>query len=189
MRALCWREQIRSRGWPSCARIASVGTAKLISSLTPTLLIPTLLRNASWRASLGRARSQPNDAVTVSRMIATTTGDSYESVIGWGAIATLAERLKRLNAPRRVHLITDSVVAPLYLETLELTLAQAGFDPQKRAPYLLARLTRHSINGAPSSTGSLSDTLNAVSFSSRSVAAWSATWPGSQPQPICAASR
>ncbi len=71
-----------------------------------------------------------SDAVTVSRMIATTTGDSYESVIGWGAIITLAEQLNRLNAPRRVHLITDSVVAPLYLETLELTLAQAGFTAE-----------------------------------------------------------
>ena len=93
-------------------------------------LLPTLLRNASWRASPGRARSQPNDAVPVSRMIATTTGDSYESVIGWGAITTLAKRLKRLNAPRRVHLITDSVIAPLYQETLELTLAQAGFTTE-----------------------------------------------------------
>ena len=92
--------------------------------------IPTLLRNASWRASLGQARFHANDAAPVSRTIATTTGDSYESVIGWGAIATLAERLKRLNAPRRVHLITDSVVAPLYLETLELTLAQAGFTAE-----------------------------------------------------------
>jgi len=71
-----------------------------------------------------------NDAVPVYRTIATTTGGSYESVIGWGAITMLAERLKRLNAPRRVHLITDSVVAPLYMETLELTLAQAGFTAE-----------------------------------------------------------
>jgi 3-dehydroquinate synthase len=68
-----------------------------------------------------------SDAMPASRMIATTTGDSYESVIGWGAITTLTERLKRLNAPRRVHLITDSIIAPLYLATLELSLEQAGF--------------------------------------------------------------
>ncbi len=78
----------------------------------------------------GSGALPPNDAVTVSRMIATTTGDTYESVIGWGAIITLAKQLNRLNAPRRVHLITDSVVAPLYLETLELTLAQAGFTTE-----------------------------------------------------------
>jgi 3-dehydroquinate synthase len=68
-----------------------------------------------------------DDVMTASRVIATTSGDSYESVVGWRAITTLAERLKRLNAPRRVHLITDSIVAPLYLDTLQLTLAQAGF--------------------------------------------------------------
>jgi 3-dehydroquinate synthase len=75
----------------------------------------------------GSGAISANDAEPVSRMIATTTGDTYESVIGWGAIATLAERLKFLNAPRRVHLITDSIIAPLYQETLQLTLAQAGF--------------------------------------------------------------
>jgi 3-dehydroquinate synthase len=69
----------------------------------------------------------PNDATPISRMIATTTGGSYESIIGWGAIATLAERLNRLNAPRRIFIITDSIIAPLYQETAELTLAQAGF--------------------------------------------------------------
>jgi 3-dehydroquinate synthase len=68
-----------------------------------------------------------NAAATVSRMIATTTGASYESVIGWGAITTLGERLQRLNAPRRVQLITDSRIAPLYLDTLALALARAGF--------------------------------------------------------------
>jgi 3-dehydroquinate synthase len=78
----------------------------------------------------GSGALPPNDAVMVSRKIATASGASYESVIGWGASVTLAEQLNRLNAPRRVHLITDSVVAPLYLETLELTLAQAGFAPE-----------------------------------------------------------
>jgi 3-dehydroquinate synthase len=73
------------------------------------------------------AANATNDAEPVSRMIATASGASYESVIGWGAITTLAERFNRLNAPRRVHLITDSIIAPLYQETLELTLAQAGF--------------------------------------------------------------
>jgi 3-dehydroquinate synthase len=75
----------------------------------------------------GSGALPPSETEPVSRMIATTTRDSYESVIGWGAITTLAERLKRLNAPRRVHLITDSTIAPLYLETLAMTLARAGF--------------------------------------------------------------
>jgi shikimate kinase/3-dehydroquinate synthase len=73
-----------------------------------------------------------DDAVTASRMIATTTGESYESLIGWGAVTTLAERLKRLNAPQRVHLITDSIIAPLYQETFEIALAQAGFAAETR---------------------------------------------------------
>src|SRR5262249_9444332 len=73
-----------------------------------------------------------NGAELTARRIATTTGDSYESVIGWGAITTLVERLERLNAPRRVHLITDSVIAPLYQDYLERTLTQAGLDVKTR---------------------------------------------------------
>jgi 3-dehydroquinate synthase len=88
---------------------------------------PGVLAQRIMARLAGSGALPANDAVPVSRMIATTTGNSYESVIGWGAITTLGERLKRLDAPRRVHLITDSTIAPLYQESIELSLAQAGF--------------------------------------------------------------
>jgi 3-dehydroquinate synthase len=68
-------------------------------------------------------------AVLNSRIIATATGASYESVIGWGVSATLTQRLERLNAPRRLSIITDSTVAPLYQDGVEKILRQAGLDP------------------------------------------------------------
>src|SRR5262249_22666085 len=55
-----------------------------------------------------------NDSLPSSRMIATATGACYESVIGWGTIASLAQRLERLNAPLRLSIVTDSIIAPLY---------------------------------------------------------------------------
>jgi 3-dehydroquinate synthase len=88
---------------------------------------PSALAQRIVARLVGSGALPANDAATVSRMIATASGSSYESVIGWGAITTLAERLTRLNAPRRVHLITDSIIAPLYRETVERSLAQAGF--------------------------------------------------------------
>jgi 3-dehydroquinate synthase len=78
----------------------------------------------------GSGALPPHGAATVSRLTATTTGDSYESVIGWGAIRTLSERLKRLHAPRRVFIISDSIIAPLYQETVEQPLTRAGFEPE-----------------------------------------------------------
>jgi 3-dehydroquinate synthase len=70
-----------------------------------------------------------NGAPPSSRRIATATGAPYDSVIGWGALAGLAQRLERLNAPRRLSIITDSLVAPLYEDEVAEVLRQAGFDP------------------------------------------------------------
>jgi 3-dehydroquinate synthase len=85
-------------------------------------------RIAAHRAGVGAL--SPNDTAPVSRMIASAAGAPYESIVGWGAIATLGEMLKRLDAPRRVFIITDSIVAPLYQETVEQLLAQARLEPE-----------------------------------------------------------
>jgi len=79
---------------------------------------------------VGSGTLPPIDATPVSRMIATATSDSYESMIGWGTIATLGERLQRLDAPRRVFIITDSIIAPLYQDTVEKELTDAQFEPE-----------------------------------------------------------
>ena len=53
----------------------------------------------------------------------------YEVVVGWGAFATLGERLRALDpalAPR-VHVIADDTVAALYRSGLDATLAATGF--------------------------------------------------------------
>jgi 3-dehydroquinate synthase len=79
---------------------------------------------------VGRCALPPDGATTTARTITATSGRPYESVIGWGAITTLDERLRRLGAPERVHIVTDSTVAPLYQEVVEQTLTQAGFSAQ-----------------------------------------------------------
>jgi 3-dehydroquinate synthase len=79
---------------------------------------------------VGSGALPPNGATPTSRMIATATGEPYESVIGWGAITELAERLTRLDAPRRIFIITDSIVAPLYRDTVEKALLDAQFAPK-----------------------------------------------------------
>jgi 3-dehydroquinate synthase len=76
---------------------------------------------------VGTALLPSAGARSVSRMIATAAGGAYESVVGWGAVARLGERLLTLDAPRRVHIVTDSTVAPLYQHLLEKTLALDGF--------------------------------------------------------------
>ena len=79
---------------------------------------------------VGSGALPPNGAASVSRMIATATSGSYESVIGWGVISELSERLKRLDAPRRIFIITDSIIAPLYQDTVEKALTDAQFAPE-----------------------------------------------------------
>jgi len=79
----------------------------------------------------GSGALAPHGAAPVSRQIATATGASYDSVIGWGAVTTLGEQLQRLAAPRRAFIVADSTVASLYQESVDQTLTQAGFEPDK----------------------------------------------------------
>jgi shikimate kinase / 3-dehydroquinate synthase len=82
-------------------------------------------------ASLAGAGALPADGGgSVARTIHAATDAAYEAVVGWGEIATLGERLRALGASTRVHIVTDSHVAPLYQRALEQTLAQAGFAPE-----------------------------------------------------------
>lgn len=51
---------------------------------------------------------------------------SYEIIVGPGLIAGASEQLQPLLRERRVFVVTDSVVAPLHLPSLEASLARAG---------------------------------------------------------------
>lgn len=61
------------------------------------------------------------------RTIPVGVAPAYEVSIGPGLLETCGQRLKPLLGECRVAVITDSTVAPLYLETVLRSLQQAGF--------------------------------------------------------------
>lgn len=61
------------------------------------------------------------------RTIPVGVAPAYEVSIGPGLLETCGQRLKPLLGECRVAVITDSTVAPLYLETVLQSLQQAGF--------------------------------------------------------------
>lgn len=75
---------------------------------------------------VARGLLPPDDAEPSATMVRSSAGD-YEAVVGWGALATLGERLRTLDLPSRVHVIADETVAALYRPGLSATLEGAGF--------------------------------------------------------------
>ncbi len=70
----------------------------------------------------------PGDgAASVTRRV--MVGAGYDAVVGWGALASLPERLHALGLPPRLSLVSDSSVAALYAEPLVERLRAAGFAP------------------------------------------------------------
>lgn len=61
------------------------------------------------------------------RTIPVSAAPAYEVSIGPGLLQTCGQRLKPLLGECRVAVITDTTVAPLYLETVLQSLEQAGF--------------------------------------------------------------
>ena len=61
------------------------------------------------------------------RTIPVSAAPAYEVSIGPGLLQTCGQRLKPLLGDCRVAVITDTTVAPLYLETVLQSLEQAGF--------------------------------------------------------------
>lgn len=55
------------------------------------------------------------------------TSPAYEVTIGAGVLKNCGETLQTIISPCRMAVIADSVVAPLYLKTVEESLAAAGF--------------------------------------------------------------
>ena len=53
----------------------------------------------------------------------------YKVLIGAGAISSCGELISRVLKPARCVVVTDSNVAPLYAEAVEISLAHAGFQP------------------------------------------------------------
>jgi 3-dehydroquinate synthase len=61
--------------------------------------------------------------------IQTVSGDGYDAVVAWGALASLPERLRALGAPKRLHVVADANVAWLYEPALMPRLLAEGFEP------------------------------------------------------------
>lgn len=81
-------------------------------------------------ASLAGRGLLPGDGVTGTKLrVQTHQGSSYEIVVGWGAVTSLAERLAALHLPKRLHVITDTSVGALYEPPLMTALLAADFAP------------------------------------------------------------
>jgi 3-dehydroquinate synthase len=78
---------------------------------------------------VGRGLLPSDGAETASWLTRTLHGPDYEIVVGWNAITSLPERLKYLQLPKRLHIITDDAVGSLYEPPLMTALQDAGFDP------------------------------------------------------------
>ena len=62
------------------------------------------------------------------RSIQVNTTPAYAVTIAPGLLADCGPRLRKLMPPCRMAVVTDSAVAPLYLETVEKSLSAAGFS-------------------------------------------------------------
>ena len=62
------------------------------------------------------------------RTIQVNTAPSYEVTIGGGLLHSCGQRLAQVLTPCRVAVITDSTVAPLYLDNVSTSLSHAGFS-------------------------------------------------------------
>jgi shikimate kinase/3-dehydroquinate synthase len=97
---------------------------------------------------IGRGLLPPDGAAQHIRRVR-ALGGSYEVVVAWGGLASLAERLKALGMPERVHVVSDATAAALYEPVLMRGLMHAGFAP--------------SIHRVPAGEGSKSrEQLNAI---------------------------
>ena len=56
-------------------------------------------------------------------------GREYDVVVGSGILSSLGERAKQVLAVAKCAVITDSNVAPLYADTVEASLREAGIEP------------------------------------------------------------
>ena len=77
----------------------------------------------------GRGQLPGDGAETACWLTRTLHGPDYEIVVGWNAITTLAERLRELRLPQRLHVITDDTVGELYEPPLMTALQDVGFAP------------------------------------------------------------
>jgi 3-dehydroquinate synthase len=55
----------------------------------------------------------------------------YNVLIGAGAVSSCGELISRVLKPSRCVVVTDSNVAPLYADAVEMSLAHAGFQPMR----------------------------------------------------------
>ncbi len=103
---------------------AAADETLVVESLTPT--------NAAARiaASLAGRGLLPGDGAETASWLTRTRESDYEIVVGWNAITSLPTRLKELQLPKRLHIISDDAVGSLYEPPLMTALLAAGFAPQ-----------------------------------------------------------
>ncbi|HZC08353.1 MAG TPA: 3-dehydroquinate synthase [Ktedonobacterales bacterium] len=76
---------------------------------------------------IARGRMPDAGATAITRRI--TAGTGYDAVVGWGALSELPARLRALDLPPRLSVVSDSSVAALYAEPAMERLRAAGFTP------------------------------------------------------------
>ncbi|HKT39911.1 MAG TPA: 3-dehydroquinate synthase, partial [Ktedonobacterales bacterium] len=106
------------------ALYAEADETLVVESLTPMDAAARIAASVAGRGLL------PGDgAETACWLTRTQHGPDYEIVVGWNAIASLPERLKGLQLPKRLHIISDDAVGSLYEPPLLTALLAAGFEP------------------------------------------------------------
>ena len=107
--------------------------APLYAEADETLVVENLTAaDAASRiaASLvGRGLLSDDGAEYIRLHVPTQQGSSYDIIVGWSAITSLAKELSALRLPKRLHVISDDAVGALYEPPLLTALQDEGFAP------------------------------------------------------------
>ncbi|MGO8951032.1 MAG: 3-dehydroquinate synthase [Ktedonobacterales bacterium] len=110
-------------------------------------LAPEIIAARVVGGVVGRGLLSPASAEATTRCVETSHRAAYDSVVAWGGLATLPTLLQNLGLPPRLHVISDTNVAPLYEPVLMSALMRAGFTPLiYRAPAGEASKSREQLN-------------------------------------------
>jgi 3-dehydroquinate synthase len=74
-----------------------------------------------------KPRAEPVEDADVADTVRTPSGN-YPIVVGWGVLQSLGTRMRRLGIAGRVHVITDTNVAPLHAEAALAALSSADYE-------------------------------------------------------------
>ena len=114
----------RRQGWYAAAADHTIATDALDADGVAAHIVAALVT---------RGLLAPDGAAEHMTTIRTSAGDTYDAIVAWGGLATLAAQMAERGLPPRVFVVADGTVADLYWPALEASLRAGGFEPALHA--------------------------------------------------------